>query len=380
METTADGKSLLISLSEQYAWLLAQKGCRNTEQYTRNLAQIKGQVSINEQSSSSAKNAITAVMNTGSGQWFHQYLASQAESQSIELLDIVDFLKKSCDVKELDQELQYVEVLEKPVMITSPRFIMKHVWPSLAMNTIVNKLIHNCSVGRKASQYPITPDHLMEGLEENHLFEILATYFATTFDRKAGPSNETAISQLTTSMRSNPPLSAVPVALRLEAANRKNQETFTILKDECVKATRALYNSTASQFEAASAKTIRESSIQATLNNLHEVIQGKYLAKDRVTTSHIITTSRLQEMRSQISAERSHHFEIVKEIQSQVDTLEHEKKVSFKDELAKYQRKRQLDLSQAIEQLQSAQQKEIQSMKESFGIANAKEADEESLV
>jgi hypothetical protein len=170
------------------------------------------------------------------------------------------------------------------------------------------------------------------------------------------------------------------VALRLEAANRKNQETFTILKDECVKATKALYNSTASQFEASSAKTIRESSIQATLNNLHEVIQGKYQAKDRVTTSHIITTSRLQEMRNQISAERSHHFEIVKEIQSRVDTLEHEKKVSSKDTLAKYQRNRQIDLGQAIEQLQSAQQKEIQSIKESFGIANTKEADEDSVV
>ena len=94
METTADGKSLLISLSEQYAWLLAQKECRNTEQYTRNLAQLKGQVSINEQSSSSAKDAITAVMNTDSGHWFHQYLASQAESQSIELLDIAGLSKE----------------------------------------------------------------------------------------------------------------------------------------------------------------------------------------------------------------------------------------------------------------------------------------------
>ena len=380
METTADSRSLLLSLSDQYLWLLAQKDFRNTEQYTRNLAQFKGQVSINEHSSSLAKAAITTVMSTDNGHWFHQYLASQAESQSVELIDIANFLKKTCDVKELDQELQYVEVLDKPVMITSPRFIMKHLWPSLAMNTIVNKLIHNCRTSVNAPQGLITPDHLMEGLEENHLFEILATYFATTFDRQAGPSNETAISQLTTSMRSNPPLSEVPVALRLEAANRKNQETFTILKDECVKATRALYNSTASQFETASAKTIRESSIQATLNNLHEVIQGKYQAKDRVTTSHIITTSRLQEMRNQISAERSHHFEIVKEIQSRVNTLEHEKKVSFKDTLAKYQRNRQVDLGHAIEQLQSAQQKEIQSLKESFGLANTKDTDEDSVV
>jgi len=220
----------------------------------------------------------------------------------------------------------------------------------------------------------------MEGLEENHLFEILATYFATTFDRKAGPSNETAISQLTTSIRSNPPLSQVPVAVRIEAANLKNQETCTILKEECVKATEALYNSTKSLFESSSAKTIRESSIQATLKNLHEVIQGKYLEKDRVTTSHIITTSRLQEMRNQISAERSHHFEIVKEIQSRVNTLEHEKKVSFKDTLAKYQRNRQVDLGQAIERLQNAQQKEIQSLKESFGFANTKDADEDSVV
>ena len=144
METTADGKSLLLSLSEQYSWLLAQKDFRNTEQYTRNLAQFKGQVSINEHSSSLAKAAITTVMSTDNGHWFHQYLASQAESQSIELIDIANFLKKTCDVKELDQELQYVEVLDKPVMITSPRFIMKHLWPSLAMNTIVNKLIHNC--------------------------------------------------------------------------------------------------------------------------------------------------------------------------------------------------------------------------------------------
>ena len=269
METTADGKSLLLSLSEQYSWLLAQKDFRNTEQYTRNLAQFKGQVSINEHSSSLAKAAITTVMSTGNGHWFHQYLASQAESQSVELIDIANFLERTCDVKELNQELQYVEVLDKPVMITSPRFILKHVWPSLAMNTIVNKLIENCRTSVKDPQVLITPDLVMEGLEENHLFEILATYFATTFDRQAGPSKETAISRLTTVMRSNPPLSEVPVALRLEAANRKNQETFTILKDECVKATRALYNSTASQFETPSAKTIRESSIQATLNNLH---------------------------------------------------------------------------------------------------------------
>ena len=380
METTTDSKSLLLRLSEQHAWLLAQKGFRNTEQYTRNLAQLKGQVSINEHSGSLAKDAISTVMSTDNGHWFHQYLASQAESQSIQLIDIANFLKKTCDVQCLDQELQYVEVLEKPVMITSPRFIMKNVWPSLAMNTIVNKLIHNRRTSMNAPQGLITPEHLMEGIEEDHLFEILATYFATTFDRKAGPSNETAISQLTTSMRSNPPLSEVPVALRLEAANRKNQETFTILKDECVKATKSLQVSTTSQFESSSAKTIREASIQATMNNLLEVILGKYHAKDRVTTSHIITTSRLQEMRNQISAERSHHFEIVKEIQSRVDTLEHEKKVSFKDTLAQYQRKRQIDLGQAIEQLQIAQQEELQSIKETFGIANPREADEDSVV
>jgi hypothetical protein len=131
-------------------------------------------------------------------------------------------------------------------------------------------------------------------------------------------------------MRSNPPLSDVPVALRLEAANRKNQETLTILKDECVKATQALCLGTTSQFETPSAKTIRESLMLATLNKLHELIQGKYLAKDRVTTSHVTTTSRLQEMRNQISAERSHHFEIVKEFQARVDALDNEKKSSFK--------------------------------------------------
>ena len=61
METTTDGKSLLLRLSEQCAWLLAQKDFRNTEQYTRNLAQLKGQVSINEHSSSLAKAAISTV-------------------------------------------------------------------------------------------------------------------------------------------------------------------------------------------------------------------------------------------------------------------------------------------------------------------------------
>ena len=74
---------------------------------------------------------------------------------------------------------------------------------------------------------------------------------------------------------------------------------------------------------------------------------------------------------------------MVKEFQARVDTLEHEKKVSFKDTLAKCQRNRQIDTSQAMERLQRAQQKELQSIKETFGIANTsspKEADENSVV
>jgi hypothetical protein len=140
METTTSSETLLLSLSEKHMWLLNQKGFRNTEQYTRNLAQLKGQVTINESSSSQTQGTISAVMNTDSGHWFHQCLASQAESQHIELIDIANFLQKTCDVRGLDKELQCVEVLDKPVMITSPQFMLKHAWPSLAMNAIVGEL------------------------------------------------------------------------------------------------------------------------------------------------------------------------------------------------------------------------------------------------
>jgi hypothetical protein len=116
---------------------------------------------MNDQTSSQARDAIATVMNTDSAHWFHQRLASQAESQSTDLIDVACFLKRTCDVQGLDQELQHVEVLEKPVMITPLQFMMKHVWPSLAMNAIAKQLMHHRRVIMNAPQGLITPVQLL---------------------------------------------------------------------------------------------------------------------------------------------------------------------------------------------------------------------------
>ena len=123
METTQNSESSFLSLADKYAWILSQQHIRGSEQYVRKLSELKGDVTINEQMLPVVREAITTVMDTGQGHWFHQYLASQAESHSVDMVDIAGFLTKTCSAQGLNQELQCVEVMDKPVMITSPKKI-----------------------------------------------------------------------------------------------------------------------------------------------------------------------------------------------------------------------------------------------------------------
>ena len=122
----------------------------------------------------SVQDTIKAPVQGERGHWFNTYLSNSRDSQRVQMADLVSFFNNACDGRVLDEDLKCVLVHERPVMITSPKFFLKHAWPSLAMNAIVRQLLELSSS---------TPH---EGLESDQLLEIIATYCATTFQGRSG--------------------------------------------------------------------------------------------------------------------------------------------------------------------------------------------------
>jgi hypothetical protein len=120
-------------------------------------------------------------------------------------------------------------------------------------------------------------------MDTGHLFEILATCFATSFEREPGPSPE-GDSDLNVSQNVydaisfdtlTPTLNSSPVALRLTESKFRSQEALANLKQDLNQAAVELFTITKPQCERMEAATLREARIKVVLGLLCETLEKR---------------------------------------------------------------------------------------------------------
>lgn len=177
VETEETIVNSLTKLSGEYTQLLLTTQDVKSVNYARAMSEFNVKVDAQNQSPEMQK-VISQLLDGEQGHWIKQYLDSHDESQHLEMTDIVNFLKKTCDAGTIDQQLLHTRARGRPMMLASPEFILKHTWPSLAMKTIVTQLM----------ELKLINHEWTDEMGTDHLFEILATYFATSFERGSGPT------------------------------------------------------------------------------------------------------------------------------------------------------------------------------------------------
>jgi hypothetical protein len=377
-------QSSLAHSSERCAILLNSNQDVMSEQCTRAMSEFNADFDMQSQPSN-IQDTIRELMHGEHGHWFKTYLPNLRESQHVQMADFIAFLNNTCDGGILDEDLKCVLVHERHVMITSPKFFLKYALPSLVMSTILRQLLE------------LSSDTPHEGLESDLLFEIIATHCATTFQGRSGSTalapesnrllgttptkparwsgiEEVNIEQTFSSAQAAlqidvlTPLTNTPVAERLTDAKARREETIGELK-HCFNVTEGdIISNTTPLFETPEVQSLRETRIHNFLEILYQSVEKKCIELDRAQASAIITSTRLQDLRIQISKKRSHHFNMVKkELQDRINTLEHVKKVSTRDAMAQQKRALQSAFSQHAEQLQLVQETALKNITEILG-------------
>ena len=127
-------KSSLTHSPEQSASLLNNNQDAKSEQCLRAMSEFNAVLDVNGQSPE-VQDTIKQLLHGEHGHWLSNCLSSHAESQHMEMADFAAFLNNTRAEGILDQDLKHAMAHGRPAVITSPKFLLQHAWPSLAMKT-----------------------------------------------------------------------------------------------------------------------------------------------------------------------------------------------------------------------------------------------------